>query len=392
MNELANNAARFFKESFDEEPQHIFLSPGRINIIGEHIDYNNGFVMPGAIDKYVCLAISKRADTKCIIAAGDLEERYEFDINDAIAPVAQTWANYFLGIVLLLRERQLVPAGFQLAFTSTIPIGAGLSSSAAVECGFAYALNELFSFGLDKKEIALMGQRSENDFVGVQCGIMDQFASVFGKAGHVIQLDCDSLEYTYHPADFQDYALLLFNSNVKHTLLTSGYNTRRQETADGLAIIKKALPEIKGFRDVTEIQLAQFREEMGEIIYRRCHFVVKEIKRVLDAADALEKSDFKTLGALMYETHKGLSEEYEVSCAETDFLVNEVRKDERVLGARMMGGGFGGCTINLVEKGAEDKLIKNICAAYKAAFNIEAEPYKISLADGTHRYADYTQP
>lgn len=385
MTKLITETEQFFKQCFDEQPKYIFLSPGRINIIGEHIDYNDGFVLPAAIDKYVCIAISESGSDDCIIEANDLNEKYEFDIKDEIVSVNQNWANYFLGILKLIKNRNRIK-GFHLAFMSTIPIGAGLSSSAALECGFAFALNEIFALDNSKKEIALLGQLSENTFVGVQCGIMDQFASVFGKEEKVIMLDCRDLSYKYHNADLGAYSLLLLNSNVKHTLLTSGYNDRRTETEQGLAIIQKKFPEIKSFRDCTEDHIAQLKEQLGETIWKRCNFTVKEIKRVPEAAAALDKGDLELLGKLMYETHQGLSKEYEVSCEETDFLVEAMHRDTKVLGARMMGGGFGGCTINLVEKGYEDELIARVSSAYKDTFNHSPEAYKIKLSDGTHTF------
>jgi len=386
MKNLVQHASLCFEDTFLSVPQHIFLSPGRINIIGEHVDYNDGFVLPGAINKYVCLAVAQRTDTKCRIVAIDIEDKYEFDLTDTLIPVDKMWANYFLGVLHQLKERNCVMTGFNIVFTSTIPIGSGLSSSAAVECGFAFALNEMFNLGISKKDIALIGQKAEHTFVGVQCGIMDQFASVFGKANKVIKLDCNTLEYEYHNADFKDYSLLLLDSNVKHTLLTSNYNIRRQEVEQGLAIIKEKFPEINTFRDCREEHVIAVKDKLGPVLYKRCHFVVQEIQRVLDAVEALEQSDFETLGALMYATHTGLSKEYEVSCEETDFLVDSVRDDEKVLGARMMGGGFGGCTINLVEKGYEDELIESMTTKYKEKFNIELKAYKVELSDGTTQY------
>lgn len=386
MKNLIEKAVLLFEEEFNSTPEQIVLSPGRINIIGEHIDYNDGYVLPAAINKYVCLTISENSDTTCIIIAHDLNDRYEFDLKDTLIPVDQMWVNYFLGVLQQLKDRKFPLGGFRLAFTSNIPIGAGLSSSAAVECGFAYALNELFNLGLDKKDIALIGQKSEHTFVGVHCGIMDQFASVFGLKNHVIKLDCSTLDYEYHSADFQNYSLLLLDSKVKHTHLTSGYNTRRQEVEYGLKIIKETFPEVKTFRDCTEQQVDALKDELGNKIFKRCSYVVKEIQRVSDAVDALEQCDFTKLGSLMYETHDGLSSEYEVSCVEMDFLVDFVRTDKLVLGARMMGGGFGGCTINLVEKTHEDELIRRITGNYKEKFNIELGAYKIEISDGTAHY------
>ena len=383
---LIQHTTEHFEKSFHEKPQHIFLSPGRINIIGEHVDYNDGFVLPAAINKYVCIAISANKDSKCKIIAKDLNEIFEFDLQDNLVPNVEMWINYILGVLQQFKERSFTMHGFNAVFSSTIPIGAGLSSSAAVECGFGYALNKMFNFGLTKEEIALIGQKSEHTFVGVNCGIMDQFASVFGKKNKVIKLDCNTLEYEYHNADFKKYSLLLLDSNVKHTHLTSGYNVRRQEVEQGLNIIKQHFPEVKTFRNCTEEMVISLKEQLGETIFKRCHFVVKEIQRVLDAVDALEKSDFVGLGKLMSETHHGLSKEYEVSCDEIDFLVDAVSNEKVVLGSRMMGGGFGGCSINLVEKGSENELIERISEQYRDAFGIELKPYKIKISKGTTLY------
>lgn len=375
-----------FEKMFNKQPDHIFLSPGRINIIGEHVDYNDGFVLPAAINKYVCIAISANESSHCKIIAKDLNQIFEFDLNAELVPNSDMWINYILGVLQQFKEKMGLNVGFNAVFSSTVPIGSGLSSSAAVECGFAYAMNKMHHYNLSKEEIALIGQKSEHTFVGVNCGIMDQFASVFGKKNKVIKLDCNTLEYEYHDANFKKYALLLLDSNVKHTHLTSGYNDRRNEVEQGLAIIKKRFPEVKTFRNCNQKMLLEVKDELGETIFKRCHFVVKEIKRVLDAVDALSKSDFVKLGKLMTQTHHGLSQEYEVSCDEIDFLVNAVANDKKVLGARMMGGGFGGCSINLVEKGAENELIEKVSAQYRSQFGIELKAYKVKISKGTSEY------
>jgi len=383
---LIRETSEHFGKLFHNNPEHIFLSPGRINIIGEHVDYNDGFVLPAAINKYICLAFSVNETSECTIVAKDLNDAVKLDLNENLVPNKKMWVNYILGVLHQFKMRQLPMKGFNVVFSSTIPMGAGLSSSAALECGFGYALNKLFDFGLTKEDIALTGQKSEHTFVGVNCGIMDQFASVFGKKNKAIKLDCNTLEYEYHNADFKNYSLLLLDSNVKHTHLTSGYNVRRQEVEQGLAIIKKHYPEVKTFRNCTIEMIDSLKDELGETIYKRCHFVVNEIQRVLDAVEALEQSDFKELGKLMTETHHGLSKEYEVSCAEIDFLVDAVSKEQTVLGARMMGGGFGGCSINLVEKGTENNLIERITEQYREAFGIELKAYKIKISKGTTLY------
>jgi len=383
---LIQQTTEHFEKLFQNKPEYTFLSPGRINIIGEHVDYNDGFVLPAAINKYVCIAITPNDTSQCKIVAKDLNEIIEFDVNDTLIPNSAMWVNYILGVLQQFKEKNLPLKGFNAVFSSTVPIGAGLSSSAAVECGFAFALNKMFDCQLSKQEIALIGQKSEHTFVGVNCGIMDQFASVFGKKNKVIKLDCNTLEYEYHKADFKKYSLLLLDSNVKHTHLTSGYNDRRNEVEQGLAIIKQHFPEVKTFRNCTENRVLQLKEALGETIFKRCHFVIKEIQRVQDAVNAIEQSDFKTLGKLMTETHHGLSKEYEVSCDEIDFLVNAVQQEKTVLGARMMGGGFGGCSINLVEKGTENELIQKISQQYQDQFGIALKPYKIKISKGTTQY------
>lgn len=384
---LIQQTSEHFEKTFQKSPEYIFLSPGRINIIGEHVDYNDGFVLPAAINKYICFAISKNENTVITLVAKDLNETYTLDWNDTIQPIDKMWVNYILGVLQQLKEKGFsMMQGFHLVFSSTIPMGAGLSSSAALECGIGYAMNTLFDLGLTKEDIAKIGQKSEHTFVGVNCGIMDQFASVFGKKNQVIKLDCTTLEHEFHKANFKNYSLLLLDSNVKHTHLTSGYNVRRQEVEQGLALIKKQFPEVASFRNCTESQVLELKEQLGETIYKRCHFVVKEIQRVQEAVDALEQSDFKVLGKLMSETHYGLSQEYEVSCDELDFLVNAVQNEKAVLGARMMGGGFGGCSINLVEKGTENELITRISEQYRAAFGIELKAYKVKISKGTTLY------
>lgn len=380
---LIKDTTEQFEKQFQGKPEAIFLSPGRINIIGEHVDYNDGFVLPAAINKYICFAVSTNNTGNCTIVARDLNDAYKFHINDALQPIDKMWMNYILGVLQQLKSKGFPKKGFDIVFSSTIPMGAGLSSSAALECGFGYAMNKMFALDLSKEDIALIGQQSEHTFVGVKCGIMDQFASVFGKNKKVIRLDCTTLEYEYHNADFKKYSLLLLDSHVKHTHLTSGYNLRRQDAEEGLALIKNKFPEVKNFRDCTEEQLLNLKETLGPIRYKRCHFVVSEIQRVVDAVEALEASDFQKLGQLMYATHDGLSKEYEVSCLELDFLVEAVQKEPNVIGSRMMGGGFGGCSINLVEKGTENELITKVKEAYRTAFGIELSAYKIKISKGT---------
>jgi galactokinase len=383
---LVQQTTEHFEKIIQKKPEYLFLSPGRINIIGEHIDYNDGFVLPAAINKYVCFAVSKNGDSACTLIAKDLNETYTFDVNTPLKPTDTLWANYILGVLHELKERGHILNGFTMVFSSTVPMGAGLSSSAALECGVGYAMNELYDLGLTKEDIALIGQKAEHTFAGVHCGIMDQFASVFGKKNSVIKLDCNTLKYQYYKVDFKKYSLLLLDSNVKHTHLTSGYNVRRQEVEEGLTLLKQRFPEVKTFRDCSEAMVLELRDALGDTLFKRCHFVVKEIQRVIDATIAITDSNFKRLGQLMSETHLGLSKEYEVSCDEIDFLVDLVQKEPTVLGSRMMGGGFGGCSINLVEKGSEDALIAKISTHYRNAFAIELKAYKVKISKGTMHY------
>ena len=383
---LIQHTTKHFEKLFQKKPEHIFLSPGRINIIGEHVDYNDGFVLPAAINKYICFAISKNKNSECVLVAKDLNEAYSFDIKDQLQPVEKMWVNYIIGVLHQLKEKGLPEKGFTIVFSSTIPMGAGLSSSAALECGISYAMNKMFQLKLSKEEIARIGQKAEHTFAGVNCGIMDQFASVFGKKNKVIKLDCTTLAYEFHKADFKEYQLVLFDSCVKHTHLTSGYNDRRNEVEQGLAIIKANYPEVTSFRNCTEKMVLSLKNTLSEIIFNRCLFVVQEIERVPLAIKALSNGNINQLGELMTKTHYGLSELYEVSCPEMDFLVTEALGEAEVVGARMMGGGFGGCTINVVKKETTDNVIQKLTKAYKIKYNIDLKAYKIKIAKGTSTY------
>lgn len=372
-----------FQEHFQEKSTVSVLSPGRINIIGEHLDYNDGFVLPAAIDKYICFSIARNEENTFDFFAKDLEESLHWKGEQAFSPVQQTWANYLLGVLRELQLKGINNLSAKLVFSSNIPMGAGLSSSAALSCGFAFALNELFDLKLSKEDIAMMGQKAEQKFAGVNCGIMDQFASVFGKKNQVIQLDCSTLEHHYFSADLEDYQFLLIDSKVKHTHLTSGYNDRRNEMTEGFEILQKNLTNFSSFRDCTEEMLENLKDKFSETVFKRCHYVVKEMKRVETAIQAIQAKDFALLGQCMSETHKGLSEEYDVSCDELDFLVDFAQQENTILGARMMGGGFGGCSINLIHKSAVDAFIPKIATAYRQHFGIDLQAYKIEISDGT---------
>jgi len=384
---LIENTKAAFRKAFHTEPEHLFLAPGRVNIIGEHVDYNDGFVLPAAIDKYICFAVKKENDSDtCTFFAADLDQSFSFNTKEKQVPVEKQWANYLLGVFNAIQESGRDTGGLRIAFSSTIPMGSGLSSSAALECGFAYILNTLFDLRLSRSEMALIGQKSEHTFVGVNCGIMDQFASVFGKENKVIMLDCNSLDHHYYDAKLEGYTWVLFDSCVKHTHLTSGYNDRRRDVDKGKEILHKKFPQVQKFRDFTLAMLEECREDMGAVPYIRCRYLLKEIRRVEQAVQALSESRPEELGRLMNETHDGLSREFEVSCEEIDFLVEETQKEKGVLGARMMGGGFGGCSINLIREDSVEDITGKISKKYQDRFNIQMKIYSVKISDGIQEY------
>lgn len=385
--ELIKKTEEGFHEIFHSKPDAIFLAPGRINIIGEHLDYNHGFVVPAAINKYICFCISLNQTNECQITALDLDENIVVDLSKPLQPIDILWANYILGVLHELQKHAPLQ-GFNLAFSSNVPMGAGLSSSAALECGMGFALNNLLNIGLDEVTIAKIGQKSEHEFVGVKCGIMDQYASVLGRKNQAILLDCMTNTHEYLHADFDNYQLLLLDSFVKHSHLTSGYNTRREEIAEGFAIIQNNFPEIKNFRMCKKEHLMVIKDQMAPLVYNRCLFVVEEILRVEKAVQAIENGNTVLLGTLLYEAHDGLSKLYDVSCEELDFLVEQTRDNDFVLGARMMGGGFGGCTLNLIKKKKVDSFIKNITEKYRKQYNIELKAYPIKISDGVHKIVE----
>jgi len=386
MNDLLiKQTTAFFQEKFGNAPEKVVLSPGRINIIGEHIDYNDGYVLPAAIDKIICFAFSKSNSKTSKIVAIDLNEEFEFDVDQEIELSKVVWTNYILGVVKQLKDKGFLFDGFNCVFSSNIPTGSGLSSSAALECGAIFGIKELFDLTIPKVDIALMGQKAEH-WVGINCGIMDQFSSVMGLENKVIKIDCKTLDYTYHDANFSDYSLILFDSNVKHSLMTSEYNVRRKECEEGLGIIKSNFPEITSFRDCNESHVLQLKDKMSPNVFVRCHFVVKEINRVALACEALDSGNIEALGKLLFETHEGLSKEYLVSCDELDFIVDTLKKEKAVIGSRLMGGGFGGCTINLIKKGEEEAIKTKLTKLYKEAFDIDLKIYDVKISNGTSLY------
>jgi len=358
-------------------------SPGRINLIGEHTDYNDGFVMPAAIDKQILVHIERNGspDT-CNLRAKNLDESFSFSL-DNVKPQPSGWENYILGVVHEFQQLGAKLAGFDAEIEGNVPIGSGMSSSAALECSTGYALNELFGLGFDKDTIIKAAQRAEHGYVGTNCGIMDMFASVRGRKGHVIRLDCRSLEYDYFPLDLGEYELLLLNTNVSHSLASSAYNTRREECEEGVRILRKRNPGIQKLRDVDEQMLEAEWDQLPEKVAQRCRHIVRENNRVLEAGKALEAGNLVRMGELMYASHHSLRHDYEVSCAELDDLVDQTKDHAGVLGARMMGGGFGGCTINLVRSTDRDSLVEQLAASYHQQFSLDLTPYQVKLADGT---------
>lgn len=382
MSTLAKEIGTKFKAIFQSDPI-IIRSPGRINLIGEHTDYNDGFVMPAAIDKEVIFAIAPSTSGKSVVYSAMFDEQFEFDLQNPKKVQEPKWANFLLGVLYQFIQHGHTLKPFNCVFGGEVPMGAGLSSSAAIECGFGYALSELNNLNIPRLDIIKIGQWSEHNFVGVMCGIMDQYASVMGKENHVIVLDCRSLTHEYAPIDLKEYTLVLCDTKVKHSLVDSEYNTRRNECETGVAILKKYYPQIQSLRDVSRDMLEKHRDELKGKVYDRCLYVVTEIERVQLASVDLGNGDLISFGKKMYETHEGLSTLYEVSCPELDFLVNEAKNFKEVLGARMMGGGFGGCTINIVKKDFLPKFESQLKASYKKAFNIDMPFYHVAIKDGT---------
>ena len=368
-----------FKELFGQEAL-IIRSPGRINLIGEHLDYNMGFVLPAAINKAIWLGIQKRDDDG--IGLHSLDDDYNTSLLN-IAPSGKLWPDYILGVVEQIQKTNSLAHGFNLVFGGDIPPGAGLSSSAALECATAYALNELFRLDYEKMDLVRIGQAAENEFVGVKCGIMDQFASVFGKKEHLIRLDCRSLEYAYVPFHTKDLKILLFDTRVKHSLADSAYNERREQCEKGVKLIQEFHPEVRSLRDASQEMIDTHVKAVDETVYRRCTYVVSEITRLLNGCEDLQNADLISFGKRMFETHTGLKDLYEVSCNELDLLVDLVKENPNVIGARMMGGGFGGCTINLVKAEAANDLIKKVTDAYLSKTGTEMLVYEVEIEDGT---------
>lgn len=371
----------------------VYASGGRINLIGEHTDYNGGFVFPGAIDKCIIAEIKPNGigdkTGKEVVRAYSLDVDYEpnyveFGLNEEDAP-KERWARYIFGVCREIIKRGGKIKGFDTVVEGNVPLGAGMSSSAALESTYAFALNDLFNLNIDKFELAKIGQSTEHNYCGVKCGIMDQFASVFGKEGHLIRLDCRSLEYEYFPFNPKGYKLVLLDTLVKHELASSAYNKRRESCENVVkAMQQQGFPKVEFLRDADMAMLNAVKDKVSQEDYMRAEYVIEEIQRVLDVCKALERGDYEIVGEKMYQTHHGMSKLYEVSCEELDFL-NNVAKECGVTGSRVMGGGFGGCTINLVKDELYDNFIKTAKEKYLAKYGKEPKVYDVVISNGSRK-------
>ncbi len=376
--EMEDHIKSEFSKRFGSEGT-LYASAGRINLIGEHTDYNGGFVFPGAIDKVIMADIKPNGTDKVRVYSIDIDDYVEFGLKETDVP-EQQWAKYIFGVCREIIKRGGKVEGFDAVFAGNVPLGAGLSSSAALESVFAFALNDLFNENsIDKFELARIGQSTEHNYCGVKCGIMDQFASVFGKKDHLMRLDCRSMEFEYFPFHPEGHRLVLVDSAVKHELVGSPYN-RRRESCERVA----AKLGHQTLRDATMEELDSIKSEITAEDYMRARYVIGEKQRVLDVCDALVKGDYETVGKRMYETHEGLSKDYEVSCEELDFL-NDIAKECGVTGSRIMGGGFGGCTINLVKDDLYDNFVKTATEKFEAKYGHAPKIYDVIISDGAHK-------
>jgi galactokinase len=377
---LAEQVITNFKNIYGGTPQLIY-SPGRINMLGEHIDYNDGFVLPAAIDKGIYFAIAANGTDRFNFHSIDYNESISVALED-VGP-QDGWKNYVLSVVNQFKKNGKTVGGINCVFAGDVPLGAGLSSSAALEGGVSFGLNELFNIGYNRRDLALLGQQAEWDYPGVKCGIMDQYANMNGKKDHVILLDTRTVEHQWFPLNLQGYRLVLINCMVTHSLDSSEYNTRRQECEEGLAVLKQE-KGIQSFRDADPENVEEIKDKLRPKVYLRCKFVVEEIQRTQQAKQILQENDLVSFGQLMFLTHAGLSQEYEVSTPELDWLANQAEESDAVIGARLMGGGFGGCTLNIIKEEHYDQFLKDTLKAYKEKFGVDAEVYEVHTEDGTH--------
>jgi len=377
---MEKNIRQQFRDYFGKEASVASAAPGRVNLIGEHTDYNEGFVLPGAIDKRIYVAISQNNERKINMYASQYQNKFSVDVDD-IHPV-ESWPTYLLGMFYFLQKHNSEIGGLDILIDGDVPVGAGMSSSAAICSAFGFGLNELFNWKNSRMDLALTGQKTEHEFAGVKCGIMDQFASLHGKSGHVVKLDCRSLDYEYIPFNFPSYKIVLVNTLVSHSLAGSEYNTRRRQCEEGVSILQKHFPGVHSLRDINSEQLELHKSALSEIVYKRCHFVIHENLRLLHGCQFLSDGDIVSFGQLMYQSHEGLSTEYEVSCNESDFLVNMARSFQGVVGARQMGGGFGGCTINIIRNEQVENFSGFIREAYEKEVGKTPEIYTMQIEDG----------
>ncbi|MCD8102522.1 MAG: galactokinase [Alistipes sp.] len=371
-----------FSARFPGTPS-VYTAPGRVNLIGEHTDYNNGFVLPASIDKAIWTAIRPNGTAGVNLYSVDYDAQVGFGL-DGPKP-SQLWASYVYGIAKELAKKGVAVGGFDAAFGGNVPLGAGMSSSAALESVFGFALNELFGGGLTREEIAKAGQMTEHNYIGVKCGIMDQFASLLGRDGHLLRLDCRSLEYELVPFKIDGYRVLLVDSMVKHSLASTEYNVRRQQCEAGVAVVARHEPGVETLRDVTFGMLEKYGAEMDPVSLKRCTFVLNENKRVLDGCEALKRGDIGTFGKMMNGSHHGLSVNYEVSCPELDFIAAFGQAYDGVIGARMMGGGFGGCVIHLIEEGVHDRYLAALRPAFEKQYGKEPRVIDVVIGDGARK-------
>lgn len=390
MLSIREKAEKLYQLNFGSPTKALLVrSPGRINLIGEHVDYNDGFVLPAAINKAVFMCIGLRNDDEIRLVAGDLNETIVVRYEELDPAKCKGWSGYILGVVAQFLKTNLPVQGFNAVIVSDIPIGAGLSSSAAIGCATVFGLNELLATNLNKITMIRMAQKAEHEYAGVMCGIMDQFACMMGKANHFIKLDCRSLQYEYVPLYFENTRIVLFNSNVKHTLAASEYNIRKTECDAAVELIRMKDPKVKTLRDAKINMLNDFVMNANSKAYKRAQFVIEEMQRVVEACDDLQKGKIESLGKKMLLTHYGLQYKYEVSCDELDFLVQQVSNKKEAYGARMMGGGFGGCTINLIHADSTEKVFAELKTAYESFWDYSLDCYSVSIEDGTEVLKKY---
>jgi len=371
------------KKYFSKNPDLVVISPGRVNLIGEHTDYNNGFVMPAAINFHTAFSFTRSGTNTAHVIGLDVDDELKFSIEDT-SKVDSFWGTYIKGTLAQFVNSQLKIEGFNCTFSGNIPIGAGLSSSASLTCGLAFGLNELFNLSLSKWELAKMAQMAEHQYAKVYCGIMDQFANLFSHEKKISMLDCKSLDFNQETLDSEDFEILLIDTGVKHELASTEYNIRKQQCELATSVIQQSFPEVQSLRDANESMLEACKNDLGDTLFTKASYVVQENERVLKGFDDLQNNRIEEFGEKMIASHAGLRDQYMVSCEELDFLVDGVLETTQALGARMMGGGFGGCTINLIRQGAGNELKTRISSKFQDRFSIDPKFYSIQLTAGTY--------